>query len=148
MTASGVLHLDANPCKGIDSRKDEGFALRSGVLGRALAILSHSPLVSRIKFSLLSQKSQILPSHFSPQSVNHHPEDAVGAWEQLSPAALHTKPGPSSVFPTQGCSTETALTQSLNKDLDIFLLRKCQFPEYLQDHYSLWNSKGNLIFGL
>lgn len=140
LTASGVLHLDANPCKGIDSKKDEGFALRSGVLGRALAILSHSLLVSRIKFSLLSQKSQILPSHFSPQSVNHHPE-------QLSPP-LHTKPGPSSVFPTQGCSTETALTQSLNKDLDIFLLRKCQFPEYLQDHYSLWSSKGNLIFGL
>lgn len=65
-TASGVLNLDTNPCKGGWLQKGV-FVLRFGVLGRALAILSSSALVSRIKFFPLLQKSQILPQSFSSQ---------------------------------------------------------------------------------
>lgn len=65
-TASGVLNLDTNPCKGAWLQKGV-FVLRFGVLGRALAILSSSALVSRIKFFPLLQKSQILPQSFSSQ---------------------------------------------------------------------------------
>lgn len=45
------------PAKGIDLKKDGGFSLRFGMLGRAMAVLSNSLLVSRIKFFLLFQKS-------------------------------------------------------------------------------------------
>lgn len=50
------------PAKGIDFKKDEGFALRFGMLGRAL-----SSLFSRIKFFLLLQKSQTVSQTFFSQ---------------------------------------------------------------------------------
>lgn len=139
------------PAKGRDFTKDEGFALRFGMLGRALAILSNSPLFFLgLNFFFFYRNDKFSPSHFSPKSVHHHTESS---WllEHGSSSVLQllpTKLVPPSMFPTQTYSIETALRESLNNDLDIFRLRKCQFPVYFQEHYSLWSSKRNLIFVL